>query len=233
MDLTIHVPNLDRRQDRWYVCLGALLVLDYSEKSIRRVSARDGNDYKSYEHGREAALSQCPPSLFISDNWLGAYYYYWAWTWYEIMVDISTQTEGSYHLVIIDDWSIAIRYAQLCDIIGRVEPGLKMIQFYWSRRIPKGHTPPKKGAAVENTGLRHGITSAGEHVTLFTPRGAKEALKIMNRPEFGTPEWVPYFMAKEGNPVGLYSPAGPSPALCKYLGAKQHIDAFQDGRLDY
>lgn len=212
------------------MCLGALLAMGYPEKCIRRVAARDGNLYRDHEHARATALSECPPSLFISDNWLGGYYYHWAWTWYEILIHISKQAAGSYHLVLVDDWTMRLRYDELLDILDRVSTNLKMIQFHWSEATPKRHVPIKAGAAVAGTPLKRGCTHAGDAVTLFTPAGGRDALQIMNRTKFGTPEWVPYVIGRELDQTGFYSPANSETRLTRYLGVKEHIDPFQDGR---
>ena len=123
------------------MCLGALVALEYPHDCIRRVSARDGNDYESYEHARTIALSECPPSLFVSDNRLGDYYYFWAWTWYEILVHISKQAESSFHLVVVDDWTIALRTASCGRWFNRLYGNLKMIQFHWSNATQKKSCP--------------------------------------------------------------------------------------------
>lgn len=227
MNLTIHVPNLDRRQDRWYACLGALLALDYPPRCIKRISAHDGNLYVDEDHARHNARQQFQNTRFIAENRLGRHYYCWAWTWYEIVVSISVQPSNSYHLVIIDDWTIKLRFGELWHIVNYVRDGLKMIQFQESNATPKQHTPIGPGSLVDNTPLRHGLTHAGDLVTLFTPDGARDIIQLVNRPQFGTPEWVPYVAGRELDRNGYYSPQSP---LGKYLGAEHHINPFQDGR---
>lgn len=230
MNFTIYVPNLDRRQDRWYCCLGALLAMGYPSSCIERISAHDGDLYESNEHAWHAGKSKHPHTLFLSANSLARHYYCWSWTWYEILLHISTQIEKSFHLIIVDDWTIRLQFGELLSIIDRVRADLKMIQFHSSKATPREHTPIEPGLPVADTPLKHGTSQAGDAVTLFTPRGARESLNFINRPKFGTPEWLSYRVGQEIDQAGYYSPGNPETRLTRYLGAPEFINPFQDGR---
>ena len=235
MKLNVVVPNLDRRQDRWYFCLGWLRARGFPDENIERFSAHDGDDYENREAAREAALKQFSNSVYL-DQIVAKHYYCWSWTWYDIMTNIAVQPqEDIFTLALIDDWTVNFQYDEICKHIRflREECGaLKMIQYDENSQLPWGRkdAPPLPVGEVV-LGLpyyRRGLTKSGDAANILSPVGAREILTVANQPERGVPNWVFWHAARElGNQDGYFSPA--EQRLVRPIGSR-FINKFQDGR---
>lgn len=235
MKLNVVVPNLDRRQDRWYFCLGWLKARGFSDANIERFSAHDGDDYENIEAAREAALKQFPNSAYLDQN-VAKHYYCWSWTWYDIMTNIAAQSqEGIFTLALVDDWIANFNYDEICEHIRFLRgecDSLKMIQYVESSQVP-GHYKDEPLLPVGDVvpGLpyyRRGLTKSGDAANMLSPVGAREILAVANQPERGVPNWVFWHAARElDSQDGYFSPA--KPPLFRPIGSL-FINKFQDGR---
>lgn len=139
MQLNVIVPNLHRRQDRWYFCLGRLRARGFPDENIERFSAHDGNDYATRDDARVAAMKQFPDSVYLNQP-VSKFYYCWSWTWYDITTKITAQPQaGIFTLVLIDDWIVNFNYDEICEHIRFLRGEcneLKMIQYVESSQVP-------------------------------------------------------------------------------------------------
>lgn len=228
------IPNLARRDDRWYTCLGALLALDYNPNRLYRFSAHDGNEYESYEHARDTAAQQFPESRYICDNRMAKYYYCWSWTWYDIMTRIADREYGSRVLLLVDDWAPRFSYPDIVvqlHILDAISP-IKCVQLATSTRPPPGFSrddnkPP--GDKIDGTPFRHHINLSGDFGNVMSPQGAQEILDVANsRSNILTPDCVFFWVARTiGTSPGYYCMHSFS---TRVLNRNKHINCFEDGR---
>lgn len=234
MKLNVVVPNLDRRQDRWYFCLGWLRARGFPDENIERFSAHDGNDYATRDDARLAALKQFPNSMYLDQN-VAKHYYCWSWTWYDIMTKIAAQPDGTCTLLLVDDWRLRFSHDTVCKQIKRLREecnALKMIQYVHSSQAPEGYEdePPLPiGEVVPRLPyFRRGLTTSGDAANILSPVGAREILAVANQPKRGVPNWVFWYAARElSSHDGYFSPAEQS--LGNPIGSR-FVSEFQDGR---
>ena len=233
------VPNLARREDRWLLCLGALLSQHVPEQHIERFIAHDGDNYPDYESARIDALKTFPGSRYLRDTRLHRHYYCWSWTWYEIMHNIATEPDDAMPtLILIDDHIMRLNYKQICThvtLVYQMRPPFKMIQYVYSGQVPPGQQSSAMLAqthfrSIGYTGLKHGFANSGDFANLISPIGARDILKVANnpnRPNIGVPNWVFWYAAREIDLSGCYSAtrvqAFPS-------NQSRFVNSFEDGR---
>ncbi len=237
------VPNLDRRPDRWYTCLGALLALEYKPDFIQRFSAHDGNDYESSDAARAAAAKHFSNSRYLCTNRLGTHYFCWSWTWYEILSQIADGVHGDLVLVLIDDIRPRHIFGQMLKFINELNSvcPVKCIQLSPNNQRPGGFTeddvlPP--GEPIPGIPFRRGIHTSGDFANIVSPEGAREILAVADSYEnLGVPNLVFWWVARDlSNLDGYYCGAKISHryTICdRYtydvLG-NPHVSGFQDGR---
>ena len=234
MDFVTVIPNLDRRHDRWLICLGALTAFDFPSRRIRRFSAHDGQLYSSFEDARDDAGTQFPGATFIvNNNYIGRHYYCWAWSWYDIMSMIADGAYGDYVLVLVDDCCPAYPHERLCNYLQtlvELTDELRCIQFSPNDQVPvKPDTPVPEGDIIDGLPFRRGITSSGDTMNLVTPAGAEEILNSANSiPNLGVPNWVFWHLARLIDTRRNYFTALGDHT--KYLAHNCHTNNFEDGR---
>ncbi len=232
----IIVPNLDRRADRWYTCLGALLILEYRRETIIRFSAHDGNDYESFDSARRAATTQFPDSTYLRENSLGKHYYCWSWTWYDIMTQIANDGHGDLVIFLVDDYAPRCRRHQLEDdlrILNSRHP-IKCVQLGINEQRPPGFTQDDDltlGKKIPSVNFYEGIHASGDVTNIYSPQGAAEIISIADS---GRPLSVPnsvFYLAGHmlANARGYYT-VSIDKGLGKRLHHPRYIDPFQDAR---
>lgn len=103
----IIIPNLKRREDRWYFALGALRALGFNierENYIIRFNAHDAKDYRNTELLIEAAVDD--GFAFFTrymEERVSPAVLAWHWTWNDIMRTIAEMPENTTVLFMIDD----------------------------------------------------------------------------------------------------------------------------------
>lgn len=228
------MPNLRRREDRWYTCLGALLALDYNPNQIERFNAHDGDNYPSYELARDAAMEQFPDSAYLAHNSKSKHYYCWSWTWYDIITQIANGDHGSRVLLLVDDWAPRYSYPDTCKQLAILNSiyRIKCVQLATTTATPKYYSkedyfPP--GEPIPNTPFRHNINLAGDHANIVSPEGAHEILALANsQPGIGDPNNVVFLVSQSiGSSAGYYCIDKVSIRL---LNHNKHINSFEDGR---
>lgn len=227
------VSNLDRRTDRWYTCLGALLSLGHPPDLLQRFSAHDGDDYESYEHARDTASRQFPHSPYICENKMAKHYYCWSWTWYEMMTQIAEGQHDFLTLLLIDDFAPHFSYIETCKqlkLLDTIYP-VRCAQLSTSSQVPPGYTkrdtaPP--GEAIPGTPFRHKINQSGDHANVISREGAKEILRIAdNHINLGVPNWVFWYAGYDlTNFQGYYCA---NKMTARILSHNKHINSFEDG----
>lgn len=225
-EFEVYVPNLDRRTDRWHLCLGALIALDYPAERIHRFAAYDGDDYKKARQARVAAVRRHPNCVYLKENKkLTKHYFCWAWTWYEIMLHITRQPENTYHLISVDDRIIKMRYSQIGTLISGLR-GAKVIQFQVSPQRIAGAQPVEPNP-IPDQPFQQAIAPGQDASVIFTPSGARAILEVAEYPDLGIPYGVFWRAATVLNHEGYYSSVTHT---VRSLNKNHHVNQFDDGR---
>lgn len=228
------IANLDRRPDRWHLCLGGLFALGYNPRHIHRCSAHDGDLYHNYEHARDAAAKQYPNSNYICENPVARHYFCWSWTWYEMMAQIAAGAYGHLVLIMVDD-IIPFQHhftdtSHHLDILRHYAP-LKCVQLSHNSQPPgakPSHTELPAGEPIPDAPFTRTIHRSGDVANILTPAGAAAVLSIAdNRPRCGVPNWVFWWVARDlPNQRGYYAALG---RYMRTLIPNPHVNNFQDG----
>ncbi len=234
ISFTTVVPNLDRRPDRWYVCLGALLALGFPADSIVRFSAHDGNDYESYEHARNVALSQFPDSRYIASNSQDKHYYCWSWTWYDIMTQIVDGNFGQFTLMLVDDWMLKYTYSQISTHIFKLQEltnCIKLIMYQDSsvQPINTHHIKLTPEPKIPGLPFRRKISGSGDFANIITPIGAQEIITVADAADNRqTPNYVIWHVANTVDTSKHYFTNTLNQLFP--LNRSQHTNNFEDNR---
>lgn len=226
------IPNLERREDRWYVCLGALLAQGVNPDLIERFPAHDGLNYESSDEARVAALSMFPDSAYLDCKWPHTLFYYcWSWTWYEIVSNIANEPDDAIPaLVLVDDFMMRQTYHEIREhirLVYKMDVPFKMIQYGGNFAENEKHPPKKDLPLINGTeDLRHGLIGCGDCATLISPIGARDVLESANRHPMDVPYHVIWWLAYKCDTAGYY--------VCDRtpysINRNRHVNAFEDGR---
>ena len=233
-DFNIVVANLDRRPDRWYSSYGALCALGFPVDRLSRFSAHDHVNYRDRQEAKAHATTQFPDSAYLRDISMSKGYYCWSWTWYEIMTQIAEGCDDSvYTLFLVDDLAMRVTYSVVLEHIRLLSScgPLKMVQYAWNEQRP-GREPEdcfERGALIEGTTLRRGLSHSGDVANLFTPSGAKEIVNLADDigRACGVPNWVFWWAARKLEADGYFSTDRVVTIPLNYSG---HISSYDDAR---
>ena len=226
-DFNVVIPSLERRDDRWYTCLGNLLTRHIPADRISRFIARDGKQYRSVNDAREHAIHMFPDCKYLDGEQSSPYTYCWCWTWYEILCQIAKEDNES-TLILLDDWGLRINHSQISNHVRCVyntNYEFKIIQYV--NTAPNCKVNPAKPNLPEFTDdLTHEIAGSGDILTLMSPLGAKAFLQNMENHPMCSPEGLFWFFAYEADQSGCYST---SPNLAPARGLSNiHVNPWQD-----
>ena len=224
--LEVYVSNLDRRSDRWHLCIGAMMALGYPAESIHRVRAHDGDDYMLRQGAYNAAKQAHPDCVYIGqNNMLAKHYFCWAWTWYEMMLDIAGQADGSYHLINVDDRVITLKYAQL-SVIASALADARIIQFRVSPPYEAGAEVVNVHTSLGDVPFIRGLRDCDVAI-ICNPQGARDILRAAEHPDLGIPDNVLSRIGITSGLEGCYCSAEHTVAS---LNRNHHVDQYDDGR---
>ena len=151
------------------------------------------------------------------------------------MTKIAVQPDGTYTLLLVDDWRLKFSHDTVCEQIERLRGEcnvLKMIQYVTNSQVPRRYIDESAlpvGEVVQKLPyFRRGITKSGDAVNILSPVGAREILAVANQPKRGVPNWVFWHASRElSSQDGYFSPA--ERRLGSPIGSR-FINNFQDGR---
>ena len=215
MEYQVIVPNLERRTDRWLLCLGALLGQGVSPERIIRFCAHDGRDYSTVEEARDAALRQFDSPFLqrvlsnVPSNFC------WRWTYYNILHLIASSELRNPRipiLVLIDDTAVRFTYREIENHLDRVtqeSDEFCMIQYNIARFGDKRFPLEDLLKLNEATGFQRGIGGMGDRATIFTKTGALKFLSYLDATDIPRgPEQAFWHFAHDCDQSGCYSMKG-------------------------
>lgn len=230
-DFKIIVPNLKRRPDRWFTCLGYLLAQGIPDRIIEYWEAHDGSDYESVHEARTAASKEFATSKYLMEGEVRLTWdYCWLWTWHEIITAIANESDDSMpRLVLLDDHAILLDYEQIREyvrVLYEMPVPFRIVQFAATRRnnprVPLKTDLAKVCAAPKI--LKHGLTGSGDLATLISPLGARDLIALANENPCKSPEGLMWIAAWNRPQSGYYSAVDVD---VRYIRS-QYISGFQD-----
>lgn len=230
-DFKIIVPNLKRRPDRWFTCLGYLLAQGIPDRIIEYWEAHDGSDYESVHEARTAASKEFDTSKYLMEDGASqSWDYCWLWTWHEIITAIANESDDSVpRLVLLDDHAIVLDYEQIREyvrVLYEIPAPFRILQFTPTRRnnslVPLKTDLERVDAAPKI--LKHGLTGSGDLATLISPLGARDLIELANENPCESPESLMWIAAWNRPQSGYYSAVNVEVCYIK----SQYISKFQD-----
>lgn len=228
-DFKVIVPNLDRRLDRWYACVGALRARRIPDNRIHRFSAHDGEAYNNAAEAQEESLKSFPNSTYLSTKIeVGGIYdkhfYCWCWTWYEIMIEIANQSNDAIPvLFLVDDIMLHLDYRVICELVESVydeNTSFKILQL--NTVTVSHHNLPR----INQKELTLGLRGNGDQSNIYSAEGARYLLALANNHGYTSPEHVTGVAANQECQTGCYSTVR---NWSNWLSSR-FLNPFQDGR---
>lgn len=206
------LPNLDRRPDRFLLCVGVLIGQGTPQHLIDRHIACDGAKYKNsvdvaseakYKYG--ATLPIYGNGNYITEHNEGwdAYNYSYCRTYYEAWNKIALEPDDSLPTLLLqDDWRMKISYSDICAHIEAL-PDSKIIQYVGCVCDPEGEDLKHESTEVPN--IQRGLSGTGDQALLMMPAGARRLVEFADENTTHTPEMLLYYFAHNADQTGCYS----------------------------
>lgn len=228
MNLKVIVPNLDRRPDRWDMCLQELKNAGFDDSDITRWPAHDGSEWDNVTDALidvwKYYKGNVPPYLY-RENW-NVGNYAWSWTWYEILHHIAHAGDGL-TLVIQDDFRLNpysmngapiknVAYLKsilkmlleesddflFLQLFCRAQPSIYAIETRKRRIIPYPQFHPK------NSDIYCGTSGSGDAAVVYSASGAQAIMDCANEFPNKATEVVFDYFSETRSQEGCYSTVG-------------------------
>ena len=220
MNLSVIVPNLDRRPDRWEVCYAALIRSGFAHIEIERWPALDGSQWQNTS---DALIDRwkhydgnVPPFLF-KENWSTGNYG-WSCTWYSILEHIATLRPSQLKLIIQDDYRLlhpekdASVLRSILEMILEDERQFKFLQMcprslpsIWGQETGKCRVIPYPQLHPKLAEVYCGTSGAGDAAWICSPAGAKAVMDCANEFPNKATEVVFDYFSETQDQAGCYS----------------------------
>ena len=184
----IIIPNLKRREDKWYFMLGALhhagLNTNREDFIIRHI-AHDGKDYRDDLQVRDAAIADGFDGFTRFDgrhNRLPVTNMAWFWTWNSVMRKIAEMPKGWQVLYLIDDVYPAQNYTwdrinKLAQEVLSME-GHSKFRGVQLHQDMKAHEYRPPAPLINSSVLSYGWMSRSDVALLLTPECAEMLMNV-------------------------------------------------------
>lgn len=219
MNLTVIVPNLDRRPDRWEACYDELKRAGFAPTEIERWSAIDGSQW---DNTTDALIDRwkhykgnVPPFLY-KENWLVGNYG-WSCTWYSIPDHIAGLPESELRLIIQDDFVLhegkdAAFLKSTLEVLLEDKHDFRFVQLFpralssiWGQETGKARTIPYPQLHPKLPEIYCGTSGAGDAAWICSALGAQAIMDCANEFPNKATEVVFDYFSETREQHGCYS----------------------------